>query len=191
MLIPQGRRFYSRVIMFSAWHRVVFDASAAGLTLTCARQLTRAEVAGIPNMINLRIISNVLYFIGRAIAKEDTLEALTSRILARQLKLDAVVSGWMRTVESTSHLRKWAEGWLTSTEQEALAEKLGPLLYFETELPSGHYALDLADPRGQHIAANLQRMGNAERQRRKKRDLSVQYVLMRPPLCTHEPSPMY
>ena len=99
------------------------------------------------------------------------LEALTSRILARQLKLDAVVSGWMRTVESTSHLRKWAEGWLTSTEQEALAEKLGPLLYFETELPSGHYALDLADPRGQHIAANLQRMGNAERQRRKKRDL--------------------
>ena len=48
-------------------------------TLTCARQLTRAEVAGIPNMINLRIISNVLYFIGRAIAKEDTLEALTSR----------------------------------------------------------------------------------------------------------------
>ena len=41
--------------------------------------LTRAEVAGIPNMINLRIISNVLYFIGRAIAKEDTLEALTSR----------------------------------------------------------------------------------------------------------------
>lgn len=41
--------------------------------------LTRAEVAGIPDMINLRIMSNVLYFIGRAIAKEDTLEALTSR----------------------------------------------------------------------------------------------------------------
>ena len=99
------------------------------------------------------------------------LEALTSRILARQLKLDAVVSGWMRTVESTSHLRKWVEGWLTSPEQEALAEKLGPLLYFETELPSGHYVLDLADPRGQHIAANLQRMGNAERQKRKKREL--------------------
>ena len=99
------------------------------------------------------------------------LEALTSRILARQLKLDAVVSGWVRTVESTSHLRKWVEGWLTSPEQEALAEKLGPLLYFETELPSGHYALDLADPRGQHIAANLQRMGNAERQKRKKREL--------------------
>ena len=99
------------------------------------------------------------------------LEALTSRILARQLKLDAVVSGWVRTVESTSHLRKWVEGWLTSPEQEALAEKLGPLLYFETELPSGHYVLDLADPRGQHIAANLQRMGNAERQKRKKREL--------------------
>ena len=96
---------------------------------------------------------------------------MTSRILARQLKLDAVVSGWVRTVESTSHLRKWVEGWLTSPEQEALAEKLGPLLYFETELPSGHYALDLADPRGQHIAANLQRMGNAERQKRKKREL--------------------
>jgi len=41
--------------------------------------LTRAEVEGIPDMINLRIMSNVLYFIGRSIAKEDTLEALTSR----------------------------------------------------------------------------------------------------------------
>ena len=41
--------------------------------------LTRAEIEGIPDMINLRIMSNVLYFIGRAIAKEDTLEALTSR----------------------------------------------------------------------------------------------------------------
>jgi homoserine kinase type II len=41
--------------------------------------LTRAEVAGLPDMINLRIMSNVIYFIGRAIAKEDTLEALTSR----------------------------------------------------------------------------------------------------------------
>lgn len=100
------------------------------------------------------------------------LEALTSRILARQLKLDAVVSGWMRTVESTAHLRKWAEGWLTVAEQEALAEKLGPLLFFETEMPSGHYVLDLADPRGSHIAGNLQRMGNAERQRRKKRVLA-------------------
>ncbi|EKX38274.1 hypothetical protein GUITHDRAFT_97019 [Guillardia theta CCMP2712] len=42
-------------------------------------ELTRKEVEGIPDMINLRIMSNVLYFIGRALAKEDTIEALTSR----------------------------------------------------------------------------------------------------------------
>lgn len=41
--------------------------------------LNKAEVEGVPDMINLRILSNVLYFVGRALAKEDTIEALTSR----------------------------------------------------------------------------------------------------------------
>lgn len=41
--------------------------------------LTDAEVAAVPDCINLRIFSNVIYFTGRAYAGEDGLESLTSR----------------------------------------------------------------------------------------------------------------
>ncbi|GIL84124.1 hypothetical protein Vretimale_11089 [Volvox reticuliferus] len=42
-------------------------------------QLTDAEIAAIPDLVNLRIFSNAVYFTGRAIAGEDSLESLTSR----------------------------------------------------------------------------------------------------------------
>ncbi|GIL44285.1 hypothetical protein Vafri_1797 [Volvox africanus] len=42
-------------------------------------QLTDSEIAAIPDLINLRIFSNAVYFTGRAIAGEDSLESLTSR----------------------------------------------------------------------------------------------------------------
>lgn len=42
-------------------------------------QLTPAEVEGIPDMINMRVMSNAIYFVGRAIAKEDTIKSLTKR----------------------------------------------------------------------------------------------------------------
>jgi len=42
-------------------------------------QLTPTEVSIIPDLINLRIFSNVIYFTSRAMAKEDSLESLTSR----------------------------------------------------------------------------------------------------------------
>lgn len=42
-------------------------------------QLTAAEMEIIPDLINLRIFSNVIYFTGRALAKEDDIETLTSR----------------------------------------------------------------------------------------------------------------
>jgi homoserine kinase type II len=42
-------------------------------------RLTEAEIAAIPDCINLRIFSNVIYFTGRAVAGEDGLESLTSR----------------------------------------------------------------------------------------------------------------
>jgi len=42
-------------------------------------KLTKQEVEWIPEMINLRIMSNVLYFVGRALAGEDTIDALTTR----------------------------------------------------------------------------------------------------------------
>lgn len=42
-------------------------------------ELTPQEVEAIPDLINLRIFSNAVYFTGRAIAGEDSLESLTSR----------------------------------------------------------------------------------------------------------------
>ena len=42
-------------------------------------QLTTAEVRAIPDLINLRIFSNVIYFTGRAYAGEDGIDSLTSR----------------------------------------------------------------------------------------------------------------
>jgi Ser/Thr protein kinase RdoA (MazF antagonist) len=34
-------------------------------------RLTDREIEAVPDLINLRILSNVIYFVGRAIAKED------------------------------------------------------------------------------------------------------------------------
>ena len=42
--------------------------------------LTADEVAAVPSLIILRILSNVVYFVGRALAKEDELSTLTKRI---------------------------------------------------------------------------------------------------------------
>jgi homoserine kinase type II len=42
-------------------------------------KLTEAEIKKIPDLINLRVLSNVVYFVGRAIAKEDGIESLTKR----------------------------------------------------------------------------------------------------------------
>jgi homoserine kinase type II len=41
--------------------------------------LTEDEIQSIPDLINLRILSNVVYFVGRKLGNEDTIEALTSR----------------------------------------------------------------------------------------------------------------
>ncbi len=37
------------------------------------------QVECIPDLVNLRIINNVVYFVGRAIAEEDDISALTTR----------------------------------------------------------------------------------------------------------------
>jgi Ser/Thr protein kinase RdoA (MazF antagonist) len=41
--------------------------------------LTEQEIKVIPDLINLRVLSNVVYFVGRALAKEDGIESLTTR----------------------------------------------------------------------------------------------------------------
>ena len=42
-------------------------------------RLTADEAAAVPDLIILRVLSNVVYFIGRAYAGEDTLEILISK----------------------------------------------------------------------------------------------------------------
>ncbi len=42
-------------------------------------RLTADEMEGLPDMINMRVMSNAIYFVGRAIAKEDTIKSLTKR----------------------------------------------------------------------------------------------------------------
>lgn len=41
--------------------------------------LTELECRGLPDMINLRVLSNCVYFVGRAISGQDTIASLTSR----------------------------------------------------------------------------------------------------------------
>jgi homoserine kinase type II len=43
-------------------------------------QLTRAEAEAVPDLINLRILSNIVYFVGRHIAAEDDISTVTTRI---------------------------------------------------------------------------------------------------------------
>jgi len=42
--------------------------------------LTKVEAQAIPDLINLRILSNIVYFVGRAISGEDSISSLTTRI---------------------------------------------------------------------------------------------------------------
>lgn len=42
-------------------------------------RLTKREIEAIPSLIILRVLSNVVYFVGRSLAKEDSIESLTSR----------------------------------------------------------------------------------------------------------------
>jgi hypothetical protein len=55
--------------LLATWHR----AAVANMP----RALRQAEA--MPDLINLRIFSNVLFFIGRSLAGEDTIEAFTKR----------------------------------------------------------------------------------------------------------------
>jgi len=55
-----------------------FDAFIDGFAKT--GELTKVEAEAIPDLINLRILSNIVYFVGRAIAGEDDISSITTRI---------------------------------------------------------------------------------------------------------------
>lgn len=42
-------------------------------------ELTEEECRGLPDMINLRVLSNCVYFVGRALSGQDTIASLTTR----------------------------------------------------------------------------------------------------------------
>ena len=42
-------------------------------------RLNEAEVRALPDLIQLRVLSNVVYFVGRALARESSIEDLTTR----------------------------------------------------------------------------------------------------------------
>jgi homoserine kinase type II len=55
-------------------------------------KLTKAEANAIPDQINLRILSNIVYFVGRHIAGEDNISRITSRILNYERRVNWVKS---------------------------------------------------------------------------------------------------
>ena len=55
-----------------------FDDYIDGYAMTGI--LTRKEAEAIPDLINLRILSNIVYFVGRHLANEDDISSITTRI---------------------------------------------------------------------------------------------------------------
>jgi len=53
--------------------------------------LTTTEIEAVADLVILRILSNVVYFVGRAVAGEDSIDTLTSRIDAYVRRI-----GWLR-----------------------------------------------------------------------------------------------
>ena len=43
-------------------------------------KLTKEEAEAVPDLINLRILSNIVYFVGRHQAQEDNISSITTRI---------------------------------------------------------------------------------------------------------------
>lgn len=57
----------------------IFTRFVAGYGEPEGQRLTLREIDLMPELITLRILSNVVYFVGRAVAGEDGFEALTTR----------------------------------------------------------------------------------------------------------------
>jgi homoserine kinase type II len=54
----------------------------------------------VPDLINLRILSNVIYFVGRALSKEDDISSLTTRLENYNKRVDWVYTNAGAIVES-------------------------------------------------------------------------------------------
>ena len=72
--------------------------------------LTDEEITSVPHLMKLRILSNVVYFVGRAISGEDTIEQLTDRAGGYAKRCTWINSNGDRLIESLrAHLGKKKE----------------------------------------------------------------------------------
>lgn len=67
-----------------------FDEYIDGYATT--GELTLAEAKAVPDLINLRILSNIVYFVGRHLAGEDDISSITTRIENYARRVD-----WIKT----------------------------------------------------------------------------------------------
>lgn len=67
-------------------------------------QLNDEEMSNLPDFINLRIFSNVIYFTGRALAGEDSIESLTSRAGSYAKRVQWVNANREAIVESVKQM---------------------------------------------------------------------------------------
>jgi Ser/Thr protein kinase RdoA (MazF antagonist) len=67
-------------------------------------RLTRQECEGLPEMINLRVMSNVIYFVGRAISGEDTIDSLTTRAEMYATRMEWVSANRQRIIDCIAEL---------------------------------------------------------------------------------------
>ena len=92
----------------------------------------------------------------------EDVEPLVREVTSRKTCIEVVSAMWMRITGNSVAIRQWAEAKFSEAEQKQIARNLGIVFYFHVELPSGHYILDLKDPKEYHIATTLQRLGNEE-----------------------------
>jgi homoserine kinase type II len=60
----------------------IFELFIKGYFESFKEKITKEEADVVPKLIILRILSNTIYFVGRAIAEEDSIEVLTERVEA-------------------------------------------------------------------------------------------------------------
>ena len=75
-------------------------------------ELTVIEMQVIPDLITLRILSNVVFFVGRAIAKEDHIETLTTRLKAYQKRIELL----------NTHRKEIVEMIMTAAHSESVSD---------------------------------------------------------------------
>ncbi len=62
--------------------------------------LTPDEISCVPDLINLRIESNVVYFVGRALSKEDDIYSITTRLENYNTRIEWVNANAQAIIDS-------------------------------------------------------------------------------------------